>query len=249
MSPTVGDAESPSWRHPEYRRGMRDMLALSLGIAAWGLVTGVAMAKSGLGVPLSIAMTLLVYAGSAQLAALPLIASGAPLWVVWATALCVNLRFVVFSAQWRPYFSHLPLPQRLRVGYFAADMNFVVFMKRFPQPQPGSGQLPYFWGGVTVLWLAWQVPSVIGILLSDVIPTQWGIGFAGTLALLALTCSLLTDRATWVAAAVAGSAAVAAYALPLKLNILVAIAAAVAIGVLIDHVGPRPPAAPQGSTP
>ena len=47
-----------------------------------------------------------------------------------------------------------------------------------------------------------------------------------------MTCSLLTDRATWMAAAVAGCAAVAAYALPLKLNIVVAIAAAVAIGLL-----------------
>jgi predicted branched-subunit amino acid permease len=88
-------------------------------------------------------------------------------------------------------------------------------------------------------WFAWQVPSVIGILAADRIPTAWGLGFAGTLALLGLMCSLLSDRATWVAAAVAGCAAVAAYALPLKLNILVAIAAAVAIGLLMDHSTPR----------
>jgi hypothetical protein len=53
-------------------------------------------------------------------------------------------------------------------------------------------------------------------------------------------CALLVDKASLVAAAVAGCAAVAAYALPLKLNILVAIAAAVAIGLLIDHHTPRP---------
>ena len=41
----------------------------SLGIAAWGLVTGVAMIKSGLGLPEAIGMSLLVFAGSAQLAA------------------------------------------------------------------------------------------------------------------------------------------------------------------------------------
>ena len=40
---------------------------------------------------------------------------------------------------------------------------------------------------------------------------------------------------TWVAAVVAGCAAIAAYALPLKLNIIVAIAAAVAMGVLANQ--------------
>ena len=95
-------------RRPMFRQGMRDCGPMTIGIAAWGLVAGVAMAKSGLGIPLAILMSLLVSAGSSQVAALPLIASDAPMWVVWATATCVNLRFLVFSYQYRPYFAHLP---------------------------------------------------------------------------------------------------------------------------------------------
>lgn len=60
-------------------------------------------------VPLALVMSLLVYAGSAQLAVVPLLAFGGPLWVVWLTAACVNLRFVIFSSMWRSYFQHLPL--------------------------------------------------------------------------------------------------------------------------------------------
>lgn len=215
------------------------MGGVALGIAAWGLVTGVAMAKSGLPLPLAVLMSLIVFAGSAQLAVLPLMTSGAPIWVIWATALCVNLRFVVFSAGWRPYVAHLPLGQRLRMGYFVADLNYVIFMRRFPQPRPVPEQLPYFWGGVVTNWLAWQLPSLAGIALGERIPDAWGLGFAGTLALLGLLFALVSNRATLVAAAVAGCAAVAAYGLPLKLNILVAIAAAVAIGLLMDHSAPR----------
>jgi predicted branched-subunit amino acid permease len=232
-------APAPLWRHPEFARGAREMSGVSMGIAAWGLVTGVAMVKSGLALPLAVLMSLIVFAGSAQLAALPLIVGGAPLWVVWATALCVNLRFVIFSAGWRPYFAHLPLRQRLRMGYFVADLNYVIFMRRFPEPRPAPEQVPYFWGGVITNWSAWQLPSLAGIVLADRIPTAWGLGFAGTLALLGLMYSLVSDRATLVAAAVAACAAVAAYALPLKLNIVVAIASAVAIGLLIDHTTPR----------
>jgi predicted branched-subunit amino acid permease len=228
-----------TWRHPEFARGAREMVGVALGIAAWGLVTGVAMAKSGLPWPLAVFMSLVVFAGSAQLAALPLIVSGAPLWVIWGTALCINLRFVIFSAMWRPYVMHLPRGERLRMAYFMADLNYVLFMRRFPEPRPAPEQRPYFWGGVVLNWFSWQVPSLVGIALGERIPTQWGLGFAGTLALLGLLYSLIVDRAQWVAAVVAGAAAVAAYALPLKLNIVVAIAAAVAVGLAIDHASPR----------
>lgn len=230
----------PIWRHPDFRRGAADLAGISLGIAAWGLVSGVAMVKSGLGPGLSVLMTLVVFAGSAQLASLPLIAQGAPMWVVWMTAACVNLRFVIFSAGWRPYWGHLPLWHRLRIAYFSADLNYVVFLRRFPQPADDASHLAYFWGGVAVGWTSWQAMSLLGIALADVIPTRWGLGFAGTLALAGITATMLVDRGTWVAAAVAGSAAVAAFALPYKLDIVVAIAAAVAVGVLIDHF--RPPA-------
>lgn len=221
-------------RHPEFRRGAQDMVHVALGIAAWGLVTGVAMVKSGLSVPLAVFMSLFVFAGSAQLTALPLIAAGAPMWVVWATATCVNLRFVIFSAMWRPYFAPFARWQRAALGYFSGDLNYVMFMKRFPEGEPRAGNLPYFWGGVATNWIGWQVSSMIGIGLANVIPVHWGLGFAGVLALVGITCSLLQDKATWVAAGTAAAAALAAFALPLRLNILVAIAAAVAVGLAIE---------------
>ena len=224
-------------RHPQFRAGVTEMSGVGLGIAAWGLVTGVAMVKGGLSVPLALLMSLTVFAGSAQLAALPLMVVGAPVWVIWATALCVNLRFIIFSAQWRPFFMRFPLRQRLALGYFSADLTYVLFMKRYHEPRDDEGQIEYFLGATTANWLSWQLPSVAGIMLANVIPTEWGLGFAGVLALLGLSCSLLSDRATALAALVAGAAAVAAFALPFRLHIVVAIAAAVCVGLMIDGGG------------
>lgn len=220
---------------PEFRRGAAEMAVVSPGMAAWGLVTGVAMVKAGLSVPLALLMTFTVFAGSAQLAALPLMHSGAPLWVVWATAACVNLRFVVFSVQWRPYFVHLPFVRRMLVSYFGTDVSYLLFMKRFPDPARGPGQAAYLCGLASINWLAWQVPSVVGIVLVDAIPTHWGLGFAGVLALLALGLSLLADRTTALAAAVAGAVATATHGLPFRLNVVVAIAAAVGVGLAVDR--------------
>jgi branched chain amino acid efflux pump len=227
-------------RHPEFRRGFNETVAPSLGIAAWGLVTGVAMVKSGLSLSLAALMTLLVFAGSAQLAALPLIVAGAPLWVLWATAFCVNLRFVIYSAHWRRYFGHLPRAQRLLLGYLAVDLSYVLFARRFPEAAPQPEQLPYFWGSAAWNWLSWQGASLLGIVLADRVPTEWGLGFAGVLALLGITYSLLSDKKTWIAAGAAAFVAVAAFALPLKLNIVAAIAAGVAIGLLLDRAFRNP---------
>lgn len=222
-------------RDPFFRRGARDMLAFGPGLAAWAVVSGVAMSQSGLGTGLSVLMSLTVFAGSAQLTSLPLFASGAPMWVIWASAFCVNLRFLIFSAQWRRHLGHLPRGRRLVLGYFLADLNLLLFQKAWPSGRYEPGQARYALGGAAAAWPLWQGSSLVGIFLASTVPLEWGLGFAGTLAMLGLAYSLLTDRVAWVAAIVSATAAVAAYALPLKLNILVAIAAAVAVGLVMTR--------------
>ena len=229
----------PLLADPQARRGGADMFPFVPGIGAWGLVTGVAMVKSGLSVPLAVMMSLVVYAGSAQLASLPLLASGAPMWVTWASAFCVNLRFVIFSSQWRVHLGHLTRGRRLALGYLLDDLNLVVFQKAWAESGSGhqTGQARYAAGGAAALWLLWQTASIAGILMSALIPLEWGLGFAGTLSMLGIAYSLLNDRTAWVAAIVSAAAAVAAFSLPLKMNILVAIAAAVTASLLMARAG------------
>lgn len=226
------------YRHPEFRQGAMDSLAVAPGLAAWGLMTGVAMVKSGMSTGEALLMSVIVFAGSSQLAAIPLLMVAAPMWVILATGFCVNLRFVVFSAHLRPYVMHLPLWQRLVTGYLTADLSYVLFTKRFPEVGQTAVELhaqqAYMAGNCGVNWVAWVGFSVLGVVLANFIPTAWGLGFAGILALLGIMCSLASSRLRWVSAGVAGAAAVAAFALPFKLNILVAIAAAVALCLILE---------------
>ena len=226
------------FRHPEFRVGALDALGAAPGLAAWGLMTGVAMMNSGLSLFEALLMGVVVFAGSSQLAAIPLISAGAPMWVVLATGFCVNLRFVVFSAHMRPYVMHLPLWQRLVTGYLTADLSYVQFTRRYPHhggtPEQLLAQQAYLAGNCGINWVSWVGCSVVGVLLAGLIPTAWGLGFAGILALLGILFSLASSSLRWVSAGVAGTAAVAAFALPFKLNILLAIAAAVAMCLLLE---------------
>jgi predicted branched-subunit amino acid permease len=224
------------WQRPLVREGARDAIPMAIGIAAWGIVAGVAMAKSGMGPLLAIFMSLIVYAGSAQIASLPLIAADAPVWVVLVTTLCVSLRFMAFGFHYRPYFMHVPRGKRIALSYLMGDTNFALFIRRFPDHEPGIRYEDYFLGSAVVTYGVWQVAIITGIIAGHGIPASWGLGFAGTMALLALTCTQLRSPSSMAAAAVAACAAIAAFALPLKLNIVVAIAAAVAVGVIGDHM-------------
>jgi predicted branched-subunit amino acid permease len=141
-----------------WREGVRTGLPTLFGIAAWGMVVGVAMVKSGLTVAQASAMTLVVFAGSAQLASLPLIAAAAPIWVVFATALVVNLRFVIFSALMAPHFSHLPAASRVLYGYITGDITVGLYLQRYPVPESASDRisekLAFLRGLVVPNWLA-----------------------------------------------------------------------------------------------
>ncbi len=225
--------------HPEFRVGLRDMAPQATGTAIWGLMTGVAMVKSGLSVAEALAMTLLVYAGSSQLAALPLLVAGAPAWVILATGFCVNLRFVVFSLHLRSYLMHMSVLRRATAAYLTADLSYALQTHRYPQPPADDAQRlaqeSYLAGHICMVWTSWMGASTLGIVLANVVPTTWGLGFAGILCLVSISCALASTPLRGVAAAVAGATAVAAYALPLRLNIVVAIGVAVLVCMALER--------------
>lgn len=219
-----------------FSEGFKLSAATMPGILAWGLVSGMAMVKSGLTLWQALGMTFLVFAGSAQLAALPLMMANAPVMVVFATALVVNLRFVIFGAALGPHFSHLRWYRRIWYGYFNADITMAFFPRRFPaetlyQPQ---GKVGFFAGLCYPNWCAWQVGAVAGILLASQIPESWGVGFAGTLALLAIMIPLIINVAALGGVVVASIVAVAATGLPYRLGLLLAVVLGMVVAMLID---------------
>jgi predicted branched-subunit amino acid permease len=232
--------DSKLHQHPQFKAGLRELMPQAVGQMPWALMTGVAMVNSGLSVFESVFMTLVVYAGSAQLAATPLIMAGAPAWVVLVTAFCVNLRFVVFSLHMRGYLMHLPRMRRIMSGYFTTDLSYVLFIKRYAHPAHSEderlAQEAYFTGMNFAYWSGWMSFSLLGILLANAIPPSWGLGFAGILCLLAIQCSLASSSLRVLSAIVAGVVAVLAYALPLKLNIVLAIAMAVVACLLAEQL-------------
>lgn len=212
-----------------------------LGVFAWGMVTSMAMVKSGMSILQALGMTFLSYAGSAQLASLPLMVANASIWVIFATALIVNLRFVIFAAAIGPHLSHLPWYKRMFYGYLNGDLIMALFPVRFPYHtmHQTEGKLGYFQGLSYFNWCAWQAGSVIGILLASQIPDSWGIAFAGTLALVGVMVPLIVNAAALAGVIVAACVAVAAIRLPYRLGLVAAVMLGMAVAMLVDTIAER----------
>jgi predicted branched-subunit amino acid permease len=214
--------------NPWFRLGFKEFALLWPGILSWGMVTGVAMVKTGLSPLESTLISLTVFAGSAQLAAVPLIMAGASGAVVVLTAIVMNLRFIIFSASLAPYFLGLPLKTRLLAGYVNGDMGYALLMNKAHTELNNADYTiesarAYHWGVSVSNMVAWHLSSLVGIALGHVFPSNWGLDFAAILALLALGVTFLKDRAGVLCILTAGAVALLTAHWPYRLGMVAAL--------------------------
>lgn len=208
-----------------------------LGIAPFGLVTGVAMVAGGIPPAAAMAMSLVVYAGASMLAAAQLLAADTPVLVILLTVLFINLRFMMYSASLRQHLAGLAPRWKALAGYLLADNAYGLCIARFTEHPGMRGKAGYYFGAAVPVWLTWQVMVGIGILVGSGLPAAWRLEFAAPLAFIALTIPLLRGRAMLVAALAAAVTAVAAWTLPMRLGIAAAALVGLAAGLLARKRG------------
>lgn len=213
--------------------GTREVTPALIATSIWGFVTGIAMVSAGLSQSMAAWMSVLVYAGSAQLTALPLIIAGSPLWLIFLAACVVNIRFVIFGAALQPYFRHYPWLKRLGLGYWLSDIGFVCFMTRYGKAKRKGtrSQTWYYLGLIIPGWFSWQAATFCGIYLGDIIPSAWSLEYAAVLALMAITLPLVRQLPMVCAVLVAGGLAWVCQPLPLRMGLVVAVVGGIVAGV------------------
>jgi predicted branched-subunit amino acid permease len=206
-------------------------------IFAWSIVTNIALISAGLKPFETFWMNILADAGSAQLAVMPLIAGDFPLWTIWLTAFIVNLRFVIFSAVLQTHFKKYTFWKRVFIGYMNGDIAFAKFVHKFAdseQVHTAQTELHYFLGMAITNWLVWQLGVTTSIIFGAYIPSAWGIGFAGTLALIALIVPAIQNKTAIVSALAAAVACILTINFPYRLSIVCSVVAGVVAAILMD---------------
>lgn len=215
--------------------GARTTAPILLGVVPFGLVAGVAAVEAGLAPRQAVGMSVVMFAGASQLAAVELLERTAPATVVVVTALVVNLRFVMYSASLAPYLRRLGTPARWVGAYVLTDQAYAVSVAEFRSTTPDErSRLWYYLGSALSLWATWQVATVVGAVAGTAVPPELSLEFAVPLTFLALLVPAIEDAATGAVAAVSGAVGVAGTALPFDLGLVTAALAGVALGVALD---------------
>lgn len=228
------------------------------GVMPFALIAGAAPVQEGISVAATIGMSLIIFAGVAQLVAAQLIGDGATPVLVIFTVVIINLRFLMYSASLAPYLGEPPARWKALISYLLTDQAYAVSVTRFSREsaqdeEPGradgsredeagrdrtySGRIGYYLGAAMAMWVVWQIGTVSGIALGARVPEALALDFAMPLVFLALMFSAITSRASSVAAFGAGAMALIAAGLPLNLGLIAAIAAGVLAGVSWPSVG------------
>jgi len=211
-----------------------------VGIIPFGLIAGATPVTNGLGGAAAIGLSSIVFAGASQLAAVDVLAHGGSVLVAVLAACTINLRMLLYSASIAPYLADEPVPRRLGAAYLLTDQAYAVSITRWSTDTDRERRLPYFLGAGLLLWSAWQVSTVVGVLVGSAVPADVPLDFAVPLVFLVLLVPTLTSRPALVAAAVGGAAAVvAAEAGAGPLYIIVGALSGIAAGAFADVLEDR----------
>jgi predicted branched-subunit amino acid permease len=125
------------------------------------------------------------------------------------------------------------------LGYLIGDMGVVLYLKRVQRDPGWVPRDAYFHGMSSLNWAVWHVASLTGIFAAAWIPREWGLEFAGTLALVALLVPMCARLPGALGIAVAAGVGVATMHWPARLGLVFAVACGVVAAMLAER-GRRP---------
>jgi predicted branched-subunit amino acid permease len=209
-----------------------------LGVAPFGLVIGVSAARADIPVLAGWLTGPLIFAGSAQVAAIGLLDAGAGPVLIVVTVLAINLRLVLYSASMARHWHGTPRWWQALAAYLLVDPSFAVGSAGYESIVDRRRAHLHYMGGALTLWFAWLLAIAVGATIGARVPDGLRLEMVIPLFLVGEVVHRVSDRATTSAAAAAALVAVVGAPVPLHLGPVLAIVAGVAVGLHLEQVAP-----------
>ena len=148
------------------KNGVKDAFPIILGYLPIGMAYGMLAVNKGLTALQTTAMSIFVFAGSAQLVSIEMIAGGAAVAAIIAMTFLVNLRHLLLSASLSLHLRELPLYYYPFLGFLVTDESFAVAMSKI---EPQKNKQRYFLGLGFTAYLGWIFSSAAGAFLTEFI--------------------------------------------------------------------------------
>jgi 4-azaleucine resistance transporter AzlC len=203
--------------------------ALGIGVSAlgFGFVYGLAARDAGFSPIEAMAMSVLVFGGAAQFAAVGYVAGGLA-WpgVILLTAL-LNARHLLYSAALAPWLRGVPRIRRALMAHLLTDEAFalsVAHFERLGRPDERG----YWIAAILSTFIPWNLATLAGVTVGAQIPdpARLGLDVVFPAAMVGLAVGLVTGRRELVAAL--GGAI---------LGVVVSLVAGAGVGVVVGGLG------------
>ncbi len=219
-----------------FLQGIRDSLPFIVVVAPFAMLFGVVATEAGLSPLQTFGFSVSVIAGAAQFAAVQLMADNAPVLIIVATALAVNLRMAMYSASIAPYLRGVPFWQRAFMSYVLVDQSYAQGLLKYetePDLTPPA-RVAYFFGTMILNMPLWYGGTLVGALLGSRIPPEYALDFAVPITFLALVGPMLKTAAHVAAAFTSVLLTLVLAFLPYNLGLMVAALVAMMVGAQVE---------------
>ena len=208
------------------RRLLMESLGIAVSAIGFGFVYGLAARDAGFSPIEAMAMSLFVFAGAAQFAAVGYVASGLA-WpgVVLLTAL-LNARHLLYSAALAPWMREVPFIRRVVAAQLLTDEAFALSIGHFRRIG-ATDERGYWIGAIASTLIPWNLATLAGVVLGGQIPepSRFGIDIIFPAAMIGLAVGLITGRRELVAAIVGAG-----------IGVVVALATSPSVGIVVGGV-------------
>lgn len=238
----------------EFLSGVRTASPLLVGAMPFGFIYGLLARSAGMDALSTQAMSLFVFAGSAQFIAVGLIAEGTSALLLITTTAIVNWRHMLYSATLAPRVKHLSQRWRIPLAYLLTDEAFAIAAMHYQDESRSTYKHWYFLGAGLTIWLPWQLSTASGNVLFSLVSAggndavgqgsllnQLNLGFTLPIMFIALLIPPLwksikqdDDLSLLAATLAAGIVGMLGAGLANRLGLLLAVVAGVGAGLIVE---------------
>jgi 4-azaleucine resistance transporter AzlC len=185
------------------RRLILDTVGIAVSAAGFGFVYGLAARAAGFSAFDVLAMSLLVFAGGAQFAAIGYIQTGASWPLIVLLTAFLNARHLLYASVLAPYLADQPRKMRAAMAHVLDDETFALSMAHFRRL--GRADVTGYWiAGIGGTFVPWIAAGLLGATVAGDIPdpTRLGLDVIFPAAMAGLSLGLITGRAEFIGAVV-----------------------------------------------
>ncbi len=201
------------------------------------MLFGIVATEAGFDIFQVMSMTIIVIAGAAQFTALAQMQDNAPIVIVLAASLAVNMRMAMYSASLAPYLKGAALWKRAAIAYGLVDFTYAVGITKFEERTDWTvaDRLWFYLGCAIPGFIFWYSFTFLGAWFGQSIPPAFALDFAPAIVFLSIVAPMLKSTAHVAAALTSVVLAIALAFMPFSSGLMIAAVVAMLVGAEIER--------------